>query len=83
MRRWARAYGSRLDRMLDGAGSMAQLGAAVVPGLHEIEIDFLRRDEWVRDAQDLLWRRSKLGLHLSADQRETLARHMAGLPAIG
>ena len=83
LRRWARAYGSRLDRMLDGAGSMAQLGEAVVPGLHEIEIDFLRRDEWVGDAQDLLWRRSKLGLHLSANQRETLARHMAGLPAIG
>ena len=82
LRRWARAYGSRMDRLLDGAGSIAQLGAAVVPGLHEIEIDFLRRDEWVGSAQDLLWRRSKLGLHLTADQRETVARHMAGLPAM-
>ena len=80
LRRWARAYGSRLERLLDGAHSMAQLGAAVAPGLHEREIEFLRREEWACDAADLLWRRSKLGLHLTAGQRDQVALHMAGYP---
>ncbi|HPU54126.1 MAG TPA: glycerol-3-phosphate dehydrogenase [Burkholderiaceae bacterium] len=81
LHRWARAYGSRIERLLEGVESMAQLGEAVAPGLHEREIDFLRREEWVQSAQDLLWRRSKLGLHLTDEQRAAVERFMAGRPA--
>jgi glycerol-3-phosphate dehydrogenase len=63
--RLARAYGARIDRLLDGGG----LGPEVVRGLHEAELNYLYRDEWARSADDVLWRRSKLGLHLSAAER--------------
>ncbi len=42
-------------------------------GLHERELDYLITHEWVRTAEDVLWRRSHLGLRLDAAQREALA----------
>jgi len=70
--RFARDYGSRVERLLaDG------LGAEVVPGLHESELRYLHQHEWARCADDVLWRRTKLGLHLSAEQRDTVARWCA------
>jgi glycerol-3-phosphate dehydrogenase len=62
--RYARAYGTRIDRMLSGARTGEDLGEAVVPGLYEREIAYLRDTEWARTAADILWRRTKLGLHL-------------------
>ncbi|KAB8039261.1 glycerol-3-phosphate dehydrogenase [Janthinobacterium aquaticum] len=61
-RRYARAYGSRARVMLGSAQSLAQLGEELVPGLHEAEARYLVAVEWARSAEDLLWRRSKLGL---------------------
>jgi glycerol-3-phosphate dehydrogenase len=72
VRRLARAYGTQ------AADLLAQpLGAQVAPGLHEAELDHLRRREWARDADDVLWRRSKLGLHLTPPQRDAVAAWMA------
>ncbi len=62
--RLARAYGSRVDRVLGTATSLRGLGAEVAPGLHEAELAYLRREEWALTGADVLWRRSKLGLHL-------------------
>jgi glycerol-3-phosphate dehydrogenase len=62
--RLARAYGSRVDRVLGTAASLRELGAEVAPGLHEAELAYLRREEWALTGEDVLWRRSKLGLHL-------------------
>ena len=70
--RYARAYGTRIDRMLAGAASMDELGEAVVPGLHEREIEYLVRVEWAVSAEDILMRRSKLGLHLGLDAADRL-----------
>jgi glycerol-3-phosphate dehydrogenase len=75
-RRLARAYGSRLDLVLGRAASAADLGAEVVPGLYEAELDYLIRHEWARSGDDVLWRRSKLGLHLDARQREAVGEWM-------
>jgi len=75
-RRLARAYGSRVFRILGEAKSMEDLGADYGGGLTEAEIDYLRRVEWVRRADDLLWRRSRLGLHLTAEQRDAVARRL-------
>jgi glycerol-3-phosphate dehydrogenase len=73
MRRWSRAYGGRLLRMLDGVDSRSDLGAEVAPDLYEIELYYLKRHEWAMTADDVLWRRSKLGLHYSAEQRQAVA----------
>jgi glycerol-3-phosphate dehydrogenase len=63
--RLARAYGARAELILE----RGTLGAEVAPGLFEAELDYLYTHEWARSADDVLWRRSKLGLHLSAAQR--------------
>ena len=76
-RRLARAYGSRIDRVLDDARSLADLGAEVAPGLREAELHYLRREEWAVDANDILWRRSKLGLHYTEPQRQQVVQWLA------
>lgn len=63
-RRWARAYGSRAEILLAGAAGIDDLGEEVAPGLHAVELRYLMRHEWAGCAEDVLWRRSKLGLHL-------------------
>ena len=67
--RWARSYGSRVDQLLGGR----PLGAEVAPGLFEVELNYLHQQEWARSADDVLWRRSKLGLHYSAAQCRQVA----------
>lgn len=75
-RRLARAYGSRMERVLGGAGSRAGLGAEVAPGLFEAELNYLRREEWACTAEDVLWRRTRRGLHFSELQRQHVADWM-------
>ena len=64
VRRLARAYGSRAVALLE-----QPLGAEVAPGLYEAELQFLHDEEWARGADDVLWRRSKLGLHYDEHHR--------------
>ncbi|AIP62524.1 glycerol-3-phosphate dehydrogenase [Burkholderia thailandensis] len=64
-RRYARAYGTRAERVIGGAKSLAELGAELSPGLYEAELRYLRDAEWASCADDVLWRRSKLGLHVA------------------
>jgi glycerol-3-phosphate dehydrogenase len=65
-KRYSRAYGTRIDHVIGSARSLVDLGDEVIPQLHEREIEYLRREEWARTAEDILWRRSKLGLHVPA-----------------
>lgn len=51
--------------MIGGAKSLAELGAELAPGLYEAELRYLRDAEWASCADDVLWRRSKLGLHVA------------------
>jgi len=71
-RRLARAYGSRVDRILGTATDMAGLGQDFGGGLTQAEVVYLRDQEWAQTAEDVLWRRSKLGLHVPAGTREAL-----------
>ena len=71
--RLARAYGSRIDRVLGSAQSLADLGAEVATGLYEAELNYLIAEEWVCTAEDALWRRSKLGLHFSEAERAAVS----------
>jgi len=65
--RLVRAYGSRIDMVIGEAGEVDDLGRHFGGTLYEAELAYLARHEYARTAEDVLWRRSKLGLHLGAD----------------
>jgi glycerol-3-phosphate dehydrogenase len=83
--RYCRAYGTRLIKLIGAARNLAMMGEEVLPGLYEREIDYLCGYEWAQSARDILWRRSKLGLHLPADSTARLDAWLAdrGLGASG
>ncbi|MCF8152170.1 MAG: glycerol-3-phosphate dehydrogenase [Burkholderiaceae bacterium] len=76
--RLSRAYGSRIDRVLDDARQVSHLGEEVAPGLFEVELRYLCREEWALAAEDVLWRRSKLGLHYAAAESQRVAEWLEG-----
>ncbi len=65
LHRLVRAYGTDVATMLDGVTDETGLGILLGRGLYEIELRWLITHEFARTAQDVLWRRSKLGLHMS------------------
>ena len=75
--RYARAYGTRLATLLAHCRTRADLGAEIVSGLYEVEADYLVRQEWAQDADDILWRRTKLGLHLAPGAAQRLEAWLA------
>jgi glycerol-3-phosphate dehydrogenase len=74
--RYARAYGTRLGTMLGHCRSRADLGEEIVPGLFEVEADWLVKQEWAQTADDILWRRTKLGLHVPPQARAEATRRL-------
>jgi glycerol-3-phosphate dehydrogenase len=77
-RRLARAYGTRVWRLLEGARSAADLGRSFGAGLTEREVGYLIDHEFARSAEDIAWRRSKLGLRLGPDEIAALDRFITG-----
>jgi glycerol-3-phosphate dehydrogenase len=74
--RWASTYGSRTWRMLEGVESLNDLGEHIGGGLYTREVDYLCSEEWATTAQDILWRRSKLGLFTTPTEQEKLAAYL-------
>ncbi len=70
---YARNYGSEIDRLLQGRGAMAELGTHFGGGLYECELQYLVEHEWAESAEDVLWRRTKKGLHARADTRQRVS----------
>jgi glycerol-3-phosphate dehydrogenase len=68
--RYARAYGARISLVLGEANAMQDLGAEIAPEFYEAEARYLQKHEWAETAQDMLWRRSKLGLHMTEQARQ-------------
>ncbi|RTR00191.1 glycerol-3-phosphate dehydrogenase [Halomonas nitroreducens] len=77
VRRFSRSYGSLCLRFLAGHRSRESLGEDFGAGLTAAEVEYLMAEEWAREPQDILWRRTKLGLRLSPLQVEQLTRYMA------
>ncbi|MCF8496086.1 MAG: glycerol-3-phosphate dehydrogenase [Alphaproteobacteria bacterium] len=75
--RWAHAYGTRMERIIGKASALADLGSHYGDHLYEAEIQYLMREEWACTVEDILWRRSKLGLHVSPKTIEALRRRCA------
>lgn len=76
LRRYARLYGTRMDVFLQSKGNMTDLGEQVCPALYAAEIAYLREYEWASSVQDILWRRTKLGLHAKADDVARLESYL-------
>lgn len=71
------AYGSRARTILASAGGEADTGRHFGGGLYECEVDYLCREEWAVTADDILWRRTKLGLILSDAEQATLSEWLS------
>lgn len=80
-RRWASSYGTRAWRLLDNVHCLMELGENFGAGLYAREVDYLCDEEWALDAEDILWRRTKLGLLLGPMQKQKLVRYLAGRTA--
>jgi glycerol-3-phosphate dehydrogenase len=65
--RYVRLYGNRTAILLNGARNMSDLGRHFGAGLYEREVEYLIAHEWAETAEDILWRRTKVGLHISPD----------------
>lgn len=83
--RLVHAYGTRAWIILGKAKSMQDLGHQFGATLTEAEVRYLIEHEWARSAEDILWRRSKLGLHMKASETGALdawmRKHAFGLAA--
>lgn len=75
-RRMVAAYGSRLPAVLGEAKTREELGPAFGPDLTAAEVRYLMACEWARFPEDVLWRRSKLGLTMTLADRDALAAFM-------
>lgn len=70
-----RAYGTEMQEILKDARFASDLGKSFGP-MSEREVEYLRKNEWAQTADDILWRRSKLGLHMKADEIQALRDYM-------
>jgi glycerol-3-phosphate dehydrogenase len=75
--RLTRSYGTLARQWLDSAQSATALGQDFGHGLTAAEVDYLMAEEWAQTAEDILWRRSKLGLRFDAEQIAALERYIS------
>jgi glycerol-3-phosphate dehydrogenase len=76
--RLVRTYGTRTERLLDGVRSISDLGEHFGGGLYAREVDYLVSQEWARSAEDVLFRRTKLGLQATQQTRDRLCAYIGG-----
>ena len=77
LKRWLGTYGTRSYAIIGDAESMADLGQDFGQGLYRQEVDYLVQQEWARSAEDILWRRTKLGYLFSQQQAQALDAYLA------
>jgi glycerol-3-phosphate dehydrogenase len=77
--RYVRSYGTLIYPILRDAKVLADLGQHFGAGLYALEIDYLVAHEWACNVDDILWRRSKLGLLLSAPQKSEVEKYLKTL----
>ncbi|MEG3082142.1 glycerol-3-phosphate dehydrogenase [Sphingomonas sp. PB2P12] len=82
LRRLARAYGTDVAALLGDAADLGALGEDFGGGLTRREVDYLIAREWAQTSEDILYRRSKLGLHVPAGTAERLAGYLDDRPSI-
>ncbi len=76
LQRYCDAYGTRCELFLEGIKSINDMGEHFGHGLYAVEVDYLLKEEWVKNTEDLLWRRSKLGLFINTEGIEKLKHYI-------
>ncbi|MBC7895826.1 MAG: glycerol-3-phosphate dehydrogenase [Cytophagaceae bacterium] len=76
-----RRHGHRTTKVLGEAARLEDLGRYFGAGLTEREVEYLRAEEWAVSAEDILWRRTKCGLHMTEGERKAVEQYMAVVPA--
>jgi glycerol-3-phosphate dehydrogenase len=76
--RLTRLYGTRARVILGDATGIEALGPHFGADLYAREVDYLVSQEWARTAQDVLWRRTKLGLRVGPEDVKALEGYLAG-----
>lgn len=77
--RLVHTYGIRTEAILAGAAVTTDLGRDFGGGLTEVEVAYLVREEWARSADDILWRRTKLGLRVPREAVPEIDTFIASL----
>ena len=77
--RLAHAYGSRITSILGTTANLDQLGPCFGADLYRAEVDYLYHHEWAYSADDILWRRTKLGLQFTTAQTVQLTDYLTSL----
>jgi len=76
-RHYARTYGSRTEMLLEGATSLTDLGENFGHEFYEAELRYLVKNEWVRELDDAIWRRTKQGMWLNKAQQARISEWLA------
>ncbi len=76
LERYLSSYGTETERVLAGHKSMPDLGICFTETLYQNEVDFLLDEEWAGNCEDILWRRTKLGLTTDAVHQKALAEYI-------
>jgi glycerol-3-phosphate dehydrogenase len=74
--RYASSYGSLSDKILEDCESLADMGEDFGASLYAREVEYLVRHEYARTAEDVLWRRTKLGLVIDPKVKERLQQYI-------
>lgn len=77
--RYLKTYGTRIELVLANCHQKADLGYYFGEGLYQVEVDYLCNEEWAQNCDDILWRRTKLGLTFSAENKAILADYLQKL----
>jgi glycerol-3-phosphate dehydrogenase len=74
--RWRRSYGSLAFKIVGSANSLSEMGVCFGQNLYQSEVDYLCQEEWAQSAEDILWRRTKLGLVFTEKQTQSLENYI-------
>lgn len=77
--RYARSYGTRMDMILEEVDSLVGLGYYCGQDIYEAELKYLLKSEMAQTEEDILWRRSKLGLYVEDETLENIARSLSSI----
>ena len=74
--RYLESYGTQTELLLTGCNTISDLGLCFGDTLYQAEVDYLQQEEWAKTCEDILWRRTKLGLRMDSDSQITLKNYI-------